>query len=110
MKNYVQPGNVVTLTTPTGGIRSGDGVLVGSLFGVSAYDADAGEEMEVSLVGVYELPKAAGAIGEGAKVYWDGTGKTVTTTATGNKLIGAAVRAAGSAEVSARVRLDGTTL
>lgn len=110
MKNYVQPGNVVTLTSPAGGVRSGDGILVGSLFGVAAYDAAAGEEVEVSLVGVYELPKAAGAIGEGAKAYWDGAAKAVTGTASGNKLIGAVIRAAGSADASTRVRLDGTTV
>lgn len=110
MKNYVQPGNVITLTAPAGGVKSGDALLVGSLFGVAAYDAAAGEEVETSLVGVYALPKATGALAEGAKVYWDSTAKAVTGTASGNKLIGAVIRAAGSAETLARVRLDGTTI
>lgn len=110
MKNHIQPGNVVTLTAPAGGTRSGDGVLVNALFGVAAYDADEGAEVEVSLVGVYALPKSSGAIAEGAKVYWDSTAKAVTATASGNKLIGAAVRAAGSAETTARVRLNGVAI
>lgn len=110
MKNYIQPGNVVTLTAPTGGVKSGDGILVGSLFGVAAYDAAEGAEFESSLVGVYALPKATGALAEGAKAYWDTTAKAVTGTASGNKLIGAVIRAAGSAEAIARVRLDGTAI
>jgi predicted RecA/RadA family phage recombinase len=109
MRNYVQPGNTVTLTAPTGGVASGDGVLVGTLFGVAAYDAAAGGEVEVELVGVFELAKASGAISEGQKTYWDATNKVVTTTATGNTLVGAAVRAAASGATTARVRLNGVT-
>ena len=110
MKNYIQPGNVVTLTAPAGGVHSGDGVLVGALFGVAAYDAVEGEQIEVSLAGVYALPKSVGAIGEGAKAYWDTTAKAVTATASGNKLIGACILAAGNGEATARVRLDGTAI
>ena len=33
MKNYVQPGNTITLTAPYA-IASGDGLLVGSIFGI----------------------------------------------------------------------------
>ncbi len=35
MKNYVQPGNAITLTAPYA-VASGDGLLVGSIFGVAA--------------------------------------------------------------------------
>ncbi len=48
MKNYVQSGNVVTLAAPAN-VKSGDGVLVGSLFGVAAYDAPIGAEIEIAL-------------------------------------------------------------
>ena len=109
MKNYVQPGNTITLTAPTGGVASGAGVLVGTLFGVCAYDAAAGAEVEVEVVGVFELAKASGAITEGAKVYWDATAKNVTTTASGNTLVGAAVRAAATGDAKARIRLNGVT-
>ncbi|UMY16319.1 DUF2190 family protein [Methylobacterium organophilum] len=69
-----------------------------ALFGVAAYDAAEGTEVEVSLVGVCVLPKASGAIAEGTKAYWDSTAKAVSGTASGNKLIGATIRAAGVAE------------
>ena len=41
MKNYVQPGNTITLTAPYD-VASGDGLLVGSVFGVAAGDAREG--------------------------------------------------------------------
>ena len=33
MKTYVQPGNTITLTAPYA-VASGDGLLVGSIFGI----------------------------------------------------------------------------
>ena len=33
MKTFIQNGHVITITAPAGGVSSGDGVLVGSLFG-----------------------------------------------------------------------------
>ena len=39
MRNYVQPGDSLALAVPyAGGILSGQGVLVGALFGVAAVD------------------------------------------------------------------------
>ncbi len=110
MKNFVQPGNVVTLPAPVGGIVSGYPLLVGSLFGVAAYTAVAGDDVEVALEGVYTLPKATGALAAGQKVYWDAANKVVTGTAGSNAAVGAAVVAAGSSAVSVRVRLDGKSV
>ena len=42
MKTFIQNGDVITVTAPTGGVASGDGVIVDSLFGIAAYDAPAG--------------------------------------------------------------------
>ena len=41
MKNYVQPGNTITLTAPYA-VASGDGLLVGSIFGVASGTAALG--------------------------------------------------------------------
>jgi len=39
MRNYVQPGNSLAIAVPyAGGLLSGQGVLVGALFGVAAVD------------------------------------------------------------------------
>lgn len=106
MKNYVQPGNSVTLIAPTGGVKSGDPILVGSIFGIAAYDAVQAAEVEATLVGVFDL-NAVGPINAGAPAYWDATAKKITATAAANKLVGAALVAVGGGGVSARVRLNG---
>ncbi|MGR3464083.1 DUF2190 family protein [Limimaricola sp.] len=107
MRNFIQPGNSITVPAPAA-VFSGQGVIVGALFGVAATDAVTGEDVAISTMGVFELPKASGAIAVGAKVYWIAADKTVTTTATGNTLIGAAIEAAATGAATVRVRLNGT--
>lgn len=111
MKNYIQAGDTVTLTAPSGGIASGGALLVGAIFGVAAFAAAEGDEVEAATVGVFELAKTAGqAFAQGDKVYFDSTAKTVTSTASGNKLIGAALVAAAGSEEVVRVRLNGVSV
>ncbi len=109
MKNYIQPGNVLPLTMPAA-VKSGDGVLVGTLFGVAAIDGASGAVVDCALTGVYELPKATGAITQGQAIYWDNTAKKVTGTASSNRLIGAAIEAAVSGAATLRVRLAGAAV
>lgn len=109
MKTYVQPGTTLTLTAPYA-VSSGDGLLVGAIFGVASGDADNGASVEATLVGVFDLKKVASqAWAVGDKVYWDNTAKVATKTATSNTLIGVAVAAVGStaSETIGRVRLNG---
>lgn len=107
MKNYIQEGEIVTLTAPYD-VASGGGALVGALFGVAVTTVANGSEGEFSIEGAYSLPKASGALAQGAKVYWDNTNKVVTGTASGNTLIGCALKAAASGDASAVVLLNGT--
>ncbi|TJZ86154.1 DUF2190 family protein [Paracoccus hibiscisoli] len=107
MKNYVQPGEHLTLTM-TAAVASGDGVLIGAIFGVTQGAAAANQQVVVVRRGVYDLPKlAAQAWTVGAKVYWNDTDKVCTTVASGNTLIGAAVEAAANPSAIGRVLLDG---
>jgi predicted RecA/RadA family phage recombinase len=100
--------NVVTVTAPTGGVKSGDGIVVGALFGICATDAAEAAEVEIAIVGVFELPKASGQINEGAAVWWNATnGEVSNVTGSGFYPIGVAVRAAGSSAATVRVRLSG---
>ena len=48
MRNYVQPGNTVTVTAPYS-VLSGAGVLVGSLFGVASTSATGNTRIGVAL-------------------------------------------------------------
>ena len=108
MKNYVQPGNTLTLIAPYA-VTSGDGFLVGSIFGVAAGDATSGAKVEAALTGVFDLTKIGSqAWTAGAKVYWDDTNKRTTSVATSNTLIGVATEAVagGAGDTIGRVRLN----
>ncbi len=107
MTNYIQKGETITVTAPCD-VVSGGGVLVGSIFGVASNDAKSGAtDLEIDTEGVYDLPKAAGAVTQGELIYWDDTNKVVTTTALNNTKIGAATQAAAAGDATARVRLNG---
>ena len=109
MKNYVQPGESITLTAAAAA-TSGDGVLVGSLFGVAAGDAAIGETMVLTTKGVFTMPKVStDVMAVGDVVYWDDSAGLVTTDDdTGNNpRVGLAVTAAGNPSGTVNVRLDG---
>lgn len=106
MKNWIQSGDTVSVVAPDD-VVSGNGVIVGSLFGLAVSDAVSGADVEIVTVGVADITKAAGAITQGAKVYWDNTAKAVTTTVGTNTLIGCAVVAAANGDATVRVRLNG---
>ena len=110
MKNFYQPGKNIPLTAPAGGVVGGTMYIIGTLPVVAAHDAAAGEEFEGVTEGVFTLPKATGAVTEGAKLYWHPGNGNLTTTATGATLVGAATKAAGASDAVAYVRLDGTSV
>ncbi|MBB3910842.1 DUF2190 family protein [Sphingomonas desiccabilis] len=105
MKNHIQPGVNLTLTAPRD-LASGEGFLVGSIFAVASTAAKAGEQVVGVTEQVFDLPKATGAVTQGAKAYWDDAAHNVTTVA-GGVLIGAFVDPAASAAATARVKLTG---
>jgi predicted RecA/RadA family phage recombinase len=108
MRNFVQPGDVVTLTAPYA-VASGGGLLVGVLFGVATSSADENDLVEAKLTGVFELPKiAAQAWAEGERVYWENSDKKCTTSPVGTTLIGVAVAVADNPSDTGIVRLNGT--
>ncbi|MEO5330533.1 MAG: DUF2190 family protein [Magnetococcus sp. YQC-5] len=107
MKNWIQPGDIVTVVAPAV-VNSGDGLMIGALFGVAVSTAALGDNMEMVTEGVVDLPKAVVVISQGAKTYWDNTAKNVTTTVGTNTLIGCAIMAAAIGDATIRVRLNGT--
>lgn len=111
MKTFVQPGDVLTFTVPSGGCVSGTAYLIGAIVAVAAVTAAQGDRAEFKVNGVFDLPKAASqAWAEGAIVYWDNTAKNFTTTSSGNTKAGVAVLSTGSGagETTGRVRLNAT--
>lgn len=107
MKNYVQKGENLTLPAPYA-VSSGDGALIGNIFGVAAGDAAEGAEVDLVTVGVFTLPKVStDAIAIGVAVYWDDDAKLITTTATDNTKIGVSVATALNPSGTTDVRLNG---
>jgi predicted RecA/RadA family phage recombinase len=107
MKNQIQDGEVLTVTAPYD-LKSGEGCLVGSIFGVASIDALAGQPVQIKRRGVFNLVKtSAQAWTAGGKVYWDDTNRRCTTAATGNTLIGANTVGAADPSDTGAVLLDG---
>lgn len=111
MKNFIQDGDTLPVTAPYA-LSSGQGCLVGSLFGIACSDALISTEVEIKTGGVFDMAKAgtqAWAVGD--RIYWDNAARVATTAAAAgaNKLIGVAVAVVGSGagETTGRVRLTG---
>lgn len=109
-KSYRKPGNVIPLAAAPYARLSGEGVKMGSQFGVATTDIANGAAGEIMVVGVHELTAlGAEAWTDGQKVYWDDTNKRCTVTASTHLLIGHAVgaKANSGAAVLGLVRLTG---
>jgi len=110
MKTYVQDGDKIVAAAPRA-LSSGDGALVGLMFGVAESDAANGADVVLVTEGVVDINKIGSqAWTVGARVYWDNSNFRCTTVATSNTLIGVAVLAVGSGagETTGRVRLNGS--
>ena len=71
MKNFIQPGKSVDVALPADKV-SGDGVMIGSLFGVLVSSGLSGETKAIEVEGVFEMPKlTANVMAVGAKVNWN---------------------------------------
>lgn len=89
-------------------LTSGQGVLVGTQFGVAMHAADNGAPVTLKTEGIVDLPKQAGAgvtFALGARVFWDQANTRCAASAPGLTLIGIAAAAAANADATVRVRL-----
>lgn len=77
------------------------------LFGIASSAANAGQDVELALTGIYDLPKAAGEITMGAALYFDSSTGNLSADHEAGPLVAAAVASASESAVSVRVRLKG---
>lgn len=103
MATFIQNGDAIDYT-PAEDKAAGAVVAFGAGVGVVKEPIKAGELGALALTGVYEFPKASGAIDFGAAVYLT-TGGEITASATGNTAAGYAVAAAASGDGAIRVRI-----
>jgi predicted RecA/RadA family phage recombinase len=110
MKNFIQKGEVVTVTAPAT-VASGDLVTVGLLVGVAVHDAASGSPVEIQTTGVFRVKKATSQAWAtvGLAIYVvPGTGTATTATTAGNVLIGTNVETELAAAAIGTVRLNGS--
>lgn len=108
MRNYVGSGDRVTLTAPAGGVVTGVGYVIGTMFVVAADSEPVGQPFAGIRNGIVSLPKPAGVIAEGARLWWNNTTKQVATgSAVGLFPLGTAAAAAVSDANTVEVALDG---
>nr|BDD46845.1 hypothetical protein 11 [bacterium] len=105
-KNFVQEGKVLDYTASGSDISSGNLVIIGSIAGIAISDIADGETGAVRIAGVFSIPKAAVAVTQGAKLYWNTTNSNLTTTASGNTLVGVAAKAAASGDANVNLLLN----
>ncbi len=106
--NFLQQGDIVTVAAPSGGVSSGDLVIVGAIAGIALTDADATKDVNLQTRGVFTLPKLGTAvISQGAAVSWDIDPGQVVLPASGHYPLGTAIEAAGNGATTVGVRLDG---
>lgn len=107
MKNLVREGSTITITGPSGGLTSGQAYLAGTILVVALTAIAEGATGDAAAEGVFALPKDSGAITQGALVYWNATNSNLTTTASGNTLVGVCWTAAASGDATVDLKLKG---
>jgi len=92
MQNYIQDGNVLTLT-PGAAVASDVGYLFGaSLFGVAVADVAISTPGAFMTEGVVQIGKTSAlAITAGDRLFWDSTNKVVNKTTTSQQCVGIAL-------------------
>ena len=107
MQNYVKPGYKVTRAHGTA-VTSGQAIMVGTMLLVACGAYKANEEGEYLRAGVVSVKKkAALAIAQGAKVWWDDSASEITTVeADGDVVAGVCDKAAVGADTEVEILLN----
>jgi predicted RecA/RadA family phage recombinase len=106
MKNFIQPGDTLDLIAPTGGVVSGEGYLIGSIFAVAFATKAATETFAGKVEGVFEMDKlTTDVVAAGDKLNWNDTNKEWQKATSDLDNAATAVEAAGNGVTSLKVRL-----
>ena len=107
MENYVQRGDVLEFTAPSGGVTSGTPVKIGRAFVIPTVTALVGEKFSGLIEGVVTVPKvAAEPWTEGLLIWWNSAASQATSVSTTAMLIGIAVRTEANPTSTGRVKLN----
>lgn len=105
MKNFLQPGDSVDVDAPND-VTSGEGVVIGSLFGVATATKLSGERVALGVKGVYSLPKlSANVMAVGIKVNFNNANKELQIATSTLDNVATVLKAAGNGVTEVEVRL-----
>jgi predicted RecA/RadA family phage recombinase len=104
MKNFIQPGDDITVIAPTGGVTAGQLVVIKALVGVATCSAAAGAQVEISTEGVFDLQKNAPDVFNVGDVAKIGAGSNIIAVA-GTLGVGWVTTAAVAGSATVRVKL-----
>lgn len=112
MTKYEQPGDVLDMIAPSGGVTSSQVVQIGEFVGVAMKAAAEGETFPMAVKGVFNnMPiLSTDTPAQGAALYWDNGNSRFTTTASTHKLAAHAVEAKSSGPAIIKARLIGINL
>jgi predicted RecA/RadA family phage recombinase len=108
LAKYVQRGHEIDFI-PEADVAAGDVIIIGDLVGIAKLDIKVGTLGSLTLVGVFDIPKATGestAIPVGTIVFWDAENSQVTTTGGDNKYLGKTIIASSDNDAHARVIIN----
>lgn len=95
--SFIQPGEVMEFTAPTGGVVKGTGYLIGNAIVIALDTVAQTLPFRGALTGVHASPKTdSQAWTVGQILYYDSTNKVFTTVSTSNFRAGFAAEAVGS--------------
>jgi predicted RecA/RadA family phage recombinase len=108
--NFINDGELIATVAPSGGVVSGQLLVVGAnMFGVVQANAASGEPAVIRCGGTHILRKVnavSTSAAQGANAHWDATNANVTISATSNLKIGVFETAAANTDTAVRVRLN----
>lgn len=110
MSNFwTNPGDVVKLPAPAGGVVALQGYLIGSLFVISKDTQTVDGDPFVGIVtGQLNIAKKSGETwADGDRLYWDDTTKEATNVGPADAYIATSVGGAAAADTAAPARLNG---
>lgn len=110
MQNYVQKGEVITMTPTAGNVAAGQGLLVGTLFGVATANVAQNTPGEFITEGVVDIAKTSALeITAGSRVFWVPGSSVVNTTSAGQVCVGVAIATAPNPSPTVRIKLGAVT-
>lgn len=106
MHNYIQPGNIITMPAQTDTLAGEVVVIASDLLGIAAGNAAFGTMLDVTLEGVFSVPKKNGeSFDLGAIVYFNVGLNLATSTVGSNPILGNAIEAVNGSGPTVKVRL-----